>query len=175
MICTAFGGLLPTIALANDHYEGSAQVCRAFPADTEILWFARTIFSETKRVEEMRLVGWVIRNRVDTQYRGDGSYEAVVKSKHQFSGLSPHNKHYEFISNLSYGDPYPAWQNALAIAREIYHAPASARPFPAHVRHFYSPISVNRTPAWTTDGTVHTVIADSADDPARFAFYAGVR
>lgn len=173
MIFAAYGGLFPTIAFAD--YNQPARFCGVSETETEILWLARTIFSETKRTDEMRLVGWVIRNRVDTEYRGDSTYEDVVKSKHQFSGITPGTKYYDFISSLSYGDPYPAWQDALAVARDIYHAPESARPLPTHVRHFYSPISVNRTPVWTTDGTVHTVISDNAGDPARFAFYAGVR
>lgn len=46
--------------------------------EDEILWLARTIFSETKRPHEQELVAWVVRNRVETGYRGNATYEAAV-------------------------------------------------------------------------------------------------
>ena len=46
--------------------------------DSETLWLARAIFSETKRVDEQILVAWVIRNRVDTGFRGKRLLRAVL-------------------------------------------------------------------------------------------------
>ena len=42
------------------------------------LWLARAIYSETKLPHEQELVAWVVRNRVETAYRGRRSYRAVV-------------------------------------------------------------------------------------------------
>ena len=46
--------------------------------DTETLWLARCIYSETKRPAEQELVAWVLRNRVETGYRGQTTYESTV-------------------------------------------------------------------------------------------------
>nr|NIR47466.1 hypothetical protein [candidate division KSB1 bacterium]NIS23059.1 hypothetical protein [candidate division KSB1 bacterium]NIT70124.1 hypothetical protein [candidate division KSB1 bacterium]NIU93168.1 hypothetical protein [candidate division KSB1 bacterium]NIW68208.1 hypothetical protein [candidate division KSB1 bacterium] len=96
----------------------------------------------------MELIGWVLRNRVKTQYLGDTTYEAVARRKHQFSGLNPYDKQYHTNVTMSYHDRNTAWQNALKVASEVYAAPEADRPFPGDVKHFYSPQSVARVPDW---------------------------
>ena len=55
----------------------------------DVLWLARCIYSETKRAPEQELVAWVIRNRVETGYRGQRSYEGAVLDPYQFSAFNP--------------------------------------------------------------------------------------
>ncbi|MBI5004915.1 MAG: cell wall hydrolase, partial [Candidatus Lloydbacteria bacterium] len=65
--------------------EKEAQAAPVAPLDEkEILWLARGVYSEKKNEEEMRLIAWVIRNRVETKYRGT-TYQEVVTSDKQFS------------------------------------------------------------------------------------------
>jgi len=123
----------------------------------EILWLSRIIFSETKFSEEMRLVGWVVRNRVEAEYRGS-TYKEVAQSPHQFSGLNPADAQYGINIKLGYGTENESWQRALAIAEEIYFANHGDRPFAINVLHFYSPISATGTPEWVETGTLHSVV-----------------
>jgi hypothetical protein len=140
--------------------------------EQEILWFARAIRSETERTDEQYLIAWIIRNRVDTGFRGT-TYKEVVLSPGQFSGLvNPRDPNYARNRARTYESQDPAWKTALATAKDVYYAGDSERPFAKTVRHFYSP-EIVAAPGWardkspvhkTTDGT-HYV---------RFAFYEGV-
>ncbi len=139
----------------------------------EILWLARIIYSETKIEPEMRLVAWVVRNRVDTGFRGT-TYKEVALSKNQFSGLSQGYTHYAHHMSLDFDDTNNrSWMNALKVAREVYYADDSTRPFPDTVRHFYSPIAVS-PPSWAHPEKLYHTVAINADAPARFAFYIDV-
>ncbi len=141
----------------------------------EILWLARVIYSETKVPEEMRLVAWVVRNRVETGYRGT-TYRAVATSAKQFSGLTPGSPDYERNVSLDYEDTgNRSWVAALAIAEEVYTANLDSRPFPKTVRHFYSPHAVSATPFWVDTGELRLKIAAPDGSPPRFAFYDGVK
>uniref|UniRef100_A0A7V2F767 Cell wall hydrolase SleB domain-containing protein n=1 Tax=Rhodothermus marinus TaxID=29549 RepID=A0A7V2F767_RHOMR len=141
-------------------------------AQDEVLWLARCIYSETDRPEEQRLVAWVVRNRVETRYRGD-TYREVVLEPLQFSAFNRPSPRRDFILSLTPQATAPGWQQALRIALEVYQAPASARPFPITVRHFYSPISMSTTdpPPWAQAGVPFEGAAVAAIDPQRFRFF----
>lgn len=141
---------------------------------TEILWLARVIFSETKDEEEMNLVGWVVRNRVEAEYRGS-TYEEVALSAHQFSGLNSSDAQYHININMGYESTNEKWLKALEIAENIYFADGDERPFAQDVKHFYSPVSVAKTPEWALYGELDYEIPGADGKPARFAFYSGVK
>lgn len=141
----------------------------------ELLWLARCIYSETKRPVEQLLVAWVIRNRVETQYRGNTSYRGVVLDPYQFSAFNRGSYSRTYYSSLGVGTHNPQWQQALSIARYVMHAPPSERPFSIMTRHFYSAQSMNgsRPPHWARD--LHPVqVEEHMIDTQRFRFYTGV-
>lgn len=141
---------------------------------TEILWLARVIFSETKKEDEMELVGWVVRNRVEAKYRGS-TYKEVALSANQFSGLDPKDEQYSININMDYNTKNEKWLKALEIANKIYFSNGETRPLPKNVLHFYSPVSAAKTPSWTKEGTLNKTIPDTNTSTPRFAFYSGVR
>lgn len=145
--------------------------------DTETLWLARVIFSETKRVDEQALVAWVVRNRVETRYRGKRTYQSVVLDPYQFSAFSPGNEKRAFYAGLTPHSRVPGWQTALKIAHAVRHADSNYRPFSTHTRHFYSERSMvrMRPPRWA-EGLVPVKIGYSSIDVdvRRFRFYEGV-
>ncbi len=160
---------------ADSLHDGSAGrlTGSAFEAD-EILWLARCIYSESDRAHEQRLVAWVVRNRVETRYRGD-TYRDVVLEDRQFSAFNEPTPRRDRIVELTAQDKQPAWQQALQIAREVYHARPSSRPFSVTTRHFYSPVSMrNRAiPHWAVNETPIT-LAGHDIDPDRFRFFDGI-
>src|SRR5690554_7258256 len=107
--------------------SGERLSASAFEAD-EILWLARCIYSESNRPEEQRLVAWVVRNRVETRYRGD-TYREVVLEPRQFSAFNRPTPRRDLILSLTPRSTVPGWQQALRIALEVFQAPPSARPF----------------------------------------------
>lgn len=140
--------------------------------DQEMLWFARAIYSESKKPEEQALVAWVIRNRVEsTKY--PGAYEDVVLQPGQFSGLSVRDAQYWTNSTLTFDDHSPSWDSAVEIAEAVYRAPGAMRPFSKNVMHFYSPISVVRTPSWAEGRDADHIVHDDKGN-ARFAFYSDI-
>lgn len=141
---------------------------------SEILWLARVIFSETKDEEEMNLVGWVVRNRVEAGYRGN-TYEEVAQSEYQFSGLNPGDAQYNININMGYESTNEKWIKALIVAEKIYFADEENRPFSKDVLHFYSPVSVSSTPDWTQDGKLNYEVPGADGMAPRFAFYSGVK
>lgn len=140
----------------------------------EILWLARVIFSETKNKDEMNLVGWVVRNRVEKEYRGS-TYKEVALSNSQFSGLGPDDEQYHININMGYDSVNEKWLQALGVATTIYFADDTKRPFSNDVLHFYSPISVRKTPDWTKDGNLDYTATGTSEVVPRFAFYSGVK
>ena len=159
----------PASTPVSEHHAAMEQ---APEDDEEILWLARTLYSETKREDEMRLVAWVVRNRVETKFRGT-TYKEVALSHKQFSGLNKGDKQYAHNISLTFEHTYTSWQTAVRVAREVYYAPASERPLPTTVRHFYSPIAVRMAPGWSTEGTLYH--STTSEHGTRFAFYEGVR
>lgn len=140
----------------------------------EILWLARVIFSETKDKDEMNLIGWVVRNRVDEGYRGK-TYKEVALSDSQFSGLDDRDAQYHININMGYDSTNKKWLEAVEVATAVYTASGDKRPFSKDVKHFYSPSSVSKTPNWTNDGNLHREIRRDDEPLPRFAFYSGVK
>jgi hypothetical protein len=140
----------------------------------EVLWLARCLYSETQKPREQRLVAWVVRNRVETEFRGK-TYREVVLNPAQFSAFNRPSPRRRYILNLDLESPSAAWKQALDIAYEVYAADPDDRPFPITTRHFYSPISMSTgsPPHWTRD---HEPIPASrlGIDSARFQFYDGI-
>ena len=137
----------------------------------EVLWLARCVYSETNRADEQRLVAWVVRNRVDTNYRGE-TYREVVLEPLQFSAFNTSSPRRSFILGLNQNSPSEAWRQALEIALDIYQADPIDRPFSIETRHFYSPISMagNRPPDWARNARPLNSEALGAD-PHRFLFF----
>ncbi len=149
---------------------------RAARFDSETLWLARGIFSESKRPEEQVLVAWIIRNRVETRYRGKSSYREVILDPFQFSAFNPQDPQREFYLRLTPDADAPGWQRALRIAAQVRAAGPGQRPFSRRTRHFYSEQSmVGRAhPTWAEGA--EPVAPDSAHAVAaeRFRFYEGL-
>lgn len=141
----------------------------------DVLWLARCIYSETKRPDEQELVAWVVRNRVETGYRGVKTYRDAVLDPWQFSAFntnSPKRRHY---SRLGFDSRATGWQTALYIAYDVLSAPAYERPFPVETRHFYSEQSMRgrTSPNWAAGQ--RPVSLDRQIDPRRFRFYSEIR
>ena len=141
---------------------------------TEVLWLARAIYSETKLPHEQELVAWVIRNRVETGYRGEQTYKGVVLDPWQFSAFNSNSPKRRYYSSLKYESAPAGFQTALEIAARVAHAPDAQRPFAENTRHFYSERSMRgrRAPGWAVNKT--PVRLDRKVDPRRFRFYAGI-
>jgi len=137
------------------------------PTDLEesTLWLARAIYSETKLPHEQELVAWVVRNRVETAYRGQRSYREVVLDPYQFSAFNPGAEKRAFYRRLRPEAPLPRWRQALWVARYVRHAAPAYRPFSVETRHFYSERSMRgqAEPYWA-DGAGFV-----APDPGRYA------
>ena len=141
----------------------------------DVLWLARCIYSETKRGHEQELVAWVIRNRVETEYRGQDTYEGVVLDPYQFSAFNPGNPKRRLYTSLTPLSDSPSFHTALEIAHKVYHASPRNRPFSERTRHFYSERSMvgGRAPNWSTG---HQPVRPTGFriDPRPFRFYSGV-
>ena len=144
--------------------------------DLETLWLARCIYSETKRPEEMELVAWVVRNRVETRYRGRDSYREVVLDPFQFSAFNPNSGKRWYYANLDTQTQIRNWQRALTIAHRVRLAEPEFRPFPVQTRHFYSERSMigQRHPEWARGKRPVAPTRPFTLDERRFRFYAGV-
>jgi hypothetical protein len=144
---------------------------------SETLWLARCIYSETKRPEEQEFVAWVVRNRVETGYRGNDSYREVVLDPYQFSAFNPGSRKRSHFMSLDASSQEDGWQRALRIAHQVKNAPAGSRPFSKATRHFFSERSMDggRHPNWSARGEKVTPEGgkDLAED--RFRFYEDVR
>jgi hypothetical protein len=137
------------------------------------LWLARAIYSETKLVHEQELVAWVIRNRVETEYRGEETYRDVVLDPYQFSAFNPGSAKRAFYTSLTPADSLPGWQRALRIAHYVRHADSANRPFSIRTRHFYSEQSMigRPHPHWVNNRRRVTPNWTYRVDQRRFRFY----
>lgn len=144
--------------------------------DIETLWLARCIYSETKRPEEMELVAWVVRNRVETRYRGRGSYRDVVLDPFQFSAFNPGSPKRWFYANLDTKSDLRNWQRALTIAHRVRLAQPEYRPFSVRTRHFFSERSMTgqRHPDWAHGRSPVAPSRPFTVDERRFRFYEGI-
>jgi hypothetical protein len=146
--------------------------------DNETLWLARCIYSETKREKEQELIAWIVRNRVETAYRGKRTYRDTVLDPFQFSAFNPDTRTRDFYSSLGPRSRYPGWQKALRIAYEVRLSDAKFRPFPHKTRHFYSEQSMLAgmpEPNWAGDFRPVLPEREYHIDPRRFRFYQGIR
>ena len=144
--------------------------------DTETLWLARCIYSETARPEEQELIAWVVRNRVESNYRGKKTYRRVVLDPYQFSAFnadSPKSSYYLSLTPLHKQD---GWQRTLSIAYYVRHARPHYRPFSENTLHFYSEQSMvgPKIPAWATGSEPIQTPDRYALDERRFRFYEGI-
>jgi len=138
------------------------------------LWLARAIYSETKLPHEQELVAWVVRNRVETAYRGRSTYREVVLDPYQFSAFNPGSSKRSFLKQLRPGTPLAGWQQALWVAHYVRHADPVYRPFPIETRHFYSERSMKkrRAPYWAEGSRfVSPQKQQYAIDEYRFRFF----
>jgi len=137
------------------------------------VWLARAIYSETKLPHEQELVAWVVRNRVETNYRGRGSYREVVLDPYQFSAFNPEAQKREFLLRLTPDFQLPAWQQALWIAHYVQHADPAFRPFSVETRHFYSERSMTgrQHPYWVNGSQFVSPGWDYQVNDRRFRFY----
>ncbi len=144
--------------------------------DSETLWLARVIYSETKRPEEMELVAWVVRNRVETQYRGKKSYQDAVLDPFQFSAFNPGDRKRTHYTGLGMNSDAPGFKSAVTIAHSVRKADANYRPFSKNTRHFYSERSMVgvKHPAWAKGGKKVNPQRDFQLDEQRFRFFANV-
>lgn len=140
-------------------------------AKEDILWLARVIYSETKRPNEQELVAWVVRNRVETEFRGESTYRDVVLDRYQFSAFNPGTRKRNHYANLQWDFQDPGFQRALGIAAKVATANPTERPFSETTRHFFSRQSMvgGATPNWARN--VRPVAIDPSIEPDRFRFY----
>ena len=178
-------GLFFTIHATTDHAEVPTALVShvddaapAFSLDAvsdDVLWLARCVYSETKRADEQELVAWVIRNRVETEYRGQDTYKGVVLDPYQFSAFNPGDPKRRLYTSLAPSPDFPAFNKALEVAHSVYYAPEADRPFALNTRHFYSERSMvgGRAPNWS-EGHAPIRLTGFRIDPRRFRFYKGV-
>lgn len=142
--------------------------------EEEVLWLARVTFSETKIVDEMPYIAWVVRNRVDTKYMGS-TYKQVALYPNQFSGLNSDDEQFHTNMSLTLESENNSWRNAVTVAERVCNAPRTERLLPTSVRHFYSPRSVTYTPTWATQESLYYTIESSNGYADRFAFHNNIR
>ncbi len=137
----------------------------------EILWLARAIYSETKRPHEQELVAWIVRNRVETGYRGNSTYEETVLDPYQFSAFNPNTHTRPYYMGLEWNSKAKGFQTALSIAASVATADPQERPFSKATRHFYSARSMadGKAPVWAENQ--RPVKLDRYVDADRFRFY----
>lgn len=141
--------------------------------DESTLWLARAIYSETKLPHEQELVAWVVRNRVETEYRNNDTYKEVVLDPYQFSAFNPNAPRRSFFLSLTPDVQIPAWQQALWIAHYVRHADPAYRPFSIETRHFYSERSMKgrRHPYWINRNQFVSPDQNYHVNERRFRFY----
>lgn len=141
--------------------------------DSATLWLARAVYSETKLPHEQELVAWVIRNRVETGYRGKTSYRSVVLDPYQFSAFNPGSPKRSFLLRLTPETELSGWQQALWVAHYVRHADPAYRPFSVETRHFYSERSMKgqEIPYWVDGFRFVSPGWNLSVNERRFRFY----
>lgn len=162
-----------TSELKVDDFEALRSRLEAMPPMEmdEVIWLARCIYSESNLPHEQEHIAWVVRNRVDTQYRGE-TYREVILEPLQFSLFNTNTPRRTYILGLNQNSRYKHWQKALSIAADVYEAAPSERPFSVETRHFYSPVSMKgkSAPDWAK-GVDPLNSADYGIDADRFLFF----
>ena len=167
---------LPALSIGTPVSLGeiTVEAAKHEPTSEDILWLARVIYSETKRPHEQELVAWVVRNRVETGYRGRDTYREVVLDPYQFSAFIAGTSTRKFYGSLTPASKWTGWQTALQIAERVAQAKPDERPFAKETRHFYSEQSMkgSKQPAWAK--RMNPVKLATHVDARRFRFYAGI-
>lgn len=146
--------------------------------DSETLWLARAMFSESKRHDEQELIGWTVRNRVESKHRGCTSYQECILDPFQFSAFLPGQPKQSYYTSLLETSEVAGWQRTLALAYYVRYADVKLRPFGRSVLHFYSEQSMldpALPPDWVGDLTPITPQRRIQLDEQRFRFYSGVK
>ena len=154
----------------------SLPIVPASEIDEETLWLARCIYSETNRPEEQELIAWVVRNRVERNYRDKSTYRHVVLDPFQFSAFNADSPKSDMYRSLSVNANMRGWTRALAIAYYVRHAPEQYRPFSEGTLHFYSEQSMvgRLMPKWARGMTPVETPDRYQLDEKRFRFYEGI-
>lgn len=144
--------------------------------DSKTLWLARAVYSETDRPDEMRLVAWVVRNRVEKEYRGRETYREIVLDPKQFSAFNEDNPLREYYMTKPVRDAShnSRWEAALEIADEVRRRSPLFRPFSSKTLYFYSEVSMpphSPHPDWRHDFDLVSTAATRAVEPRRFRFF----
>jgi len=177
----AFGFSSMSATDATEHQNPVISVAHVVPpflqddVSEDVLWLARCIYSETKRPQEQELVAWVVRNRVETTYRGKGTYRNTVLDPFQFSAFNPGSAKRRLYLSLNADSDAAGWKKALEVAHHVYYSPESERPFDQKTRHFYSERSMRGglAPAWSV-GKRPIQPVRFRPDPRRFRFYSSI-
>ncbi len=121
-------------------------------------------------------MAWVIRNRVETGYRGLYRYQDVVLDPWQFSAFNPNSPKRPYFTSLTPTSDEPGWQSALRIAHHVKRAPVEDRPFAEKTRHFYSEQSMvgQKQPAWAKGRAPVKPERSYPIEAKRFRFYDAV-
>ena len=167
-------GRVPIEALNHcleSHLEGSKSDACSFML-SELEWLAKGILTESNLPHEQRVVGWVIRSRVEQCFEGC-TYEEVVTKPGQFSAFNDGGD--IGTRRLDITQSALGWDAALNIAVEVLSGEESDRPLPRDVLHFYSPISMDPPQAepWWVDQLIE-VEQPPGIDPNRFRFFSAM-
>ncbi len=160
--------------LSNELRAIAPRAGQTLQIDSETLWLARCIYSESDQPHEQELVAWVVRNRVATAYRGQRTYQDVVLDPRQFSAFNADSPHRARYLGLEPSSRAPGWRRALLIASHVRWAPWERRPFGVTVRHFYSEASMvgRREPTWAVGESPVRANRPYEIDPYRFRFFS---
>lgn len=137
----------------------------------DVLWLTRAIYTETDRPLEMYYVAHVIKNRVETCYRGQCTYKDVVLDPYQFSAFNNNNQHYRTV-NSSNAQRLGPWIAAKQVALDVYMEDVDPTQGSTH---FFSQVSMtnNSFPHWVYSG--EQIIVNNTIEEERFRFYKNVR
>lgn len=144
----------------------------------ELVWLARAIHSETNQATAKRLVGWVARNRVESNFRGN-TYEDVVRYSKQYSAFNNYprgtkgykRKQYLLSLDMDDRETNPDWKESLKIARAVMTAPERERPFSVAVKHHLTPRLLDTLPKWARVPSCRPI--ETPVDPQHITFFKG--
>lgn len=122
-------------------------------AATDLIYLAKTLYGEARSegYEGMRLIGWVIRNRVEHPSWPD-TYASVVTQRAQFSAWLRSDPNYDRMADPLSGPTQDdaAWYEALRAADVVLDAAPLDNPLPG-VYHYVDVRLDGRLPSWARD------------------------
>jgi len=140
----------------------------------DILWLSRVLYSETDKPLEMYYIAHVVKNRVETCYRGECSYKEVALDPYEFSAFNPNRASRYYLMDLDDSnakDP-GRWAASKQIALNTYldnHDPTNGG------THFFAQISMRNHgfPDWAYHGD-QVILANNVQEE-RLRVYKNVR